>query len=375
MRNPFKARAEAEGAQATEPTEPIDLAERLGVTEPAESTDPTGATEVTAADAAPATAPAEAGSAANAAEPSPADADAPIADPTAAAAASLDGATTEPPAEAAPGLVEVSAAPAAKAWARPGTEITPIDPPASLADPAGSLGEPLQLREPIVELVHVGRTYHLGNVDVNALIDATLTVRRGEFIAIVGPSGSGKSTLMNIIGCLDRATAGLYSLAGTPIDDLSDDDLARVRSRTIGFVFQSYNLLPRTSALENVATPLMYQGVGRRERHERAAAALSRLGLGDRLNHVPTELSGGQQQRVAIARALVTDPALILADEPTGNLDSHSGAEVMNILHELHESGRTIVMITHDAKVAAQAPRNALISDGVLTLPDEAVAA
>ena len=281
----------------------------------------------------------------------------------------------EPVAEAAPAepapLVGIAAAVDGPVWARPATSVVSAD----SADPPDPMEPPVQLREPIVELEHVGRTYHLGHVDVPALIDATLTVRRGEFVAIVGPSGSGKSTLMNIIGCLDRATSGLYRLAGTPISTLSDDELARVRSRTIGFVFQSYNLLPRTSALENVATPLMYQGVGRRERHERAAATLVRLGLGDRLNHVPTELSGGQQQRVAIARALVTDPALILADEPTGNLDSHSGAEVMNILHELHASGRTIVLITHDAKVASAAPRHALIADGLLTLPDEAVAA
>jgi len=364
MRNPFRARPGADSAQTTEP---IDLAERLGVTEPA---GPTGVTWTPAMASEPSLAGEPVG---DAIPPVPAPTES--ADSAAIEAMPVEVSAVESPPAVAPVAAESPAAPAAAAWARPGTEITPVDPPASLANPAGSLGEPVQLRDPIVELVHVGRTYHLGNVDVNALIDATLTVRRGEFVAIVGPSGSGKSTLMNIIGCLDRATAGLYSLAGTPIGDLSDDDLARVRSRTIGFVFQSYNLLPRTSALENVATPLMYQGIGRRERHERAAAALVRLGLGDRLSHVPTELSGGQQQRVAIARALVTDPALILADEPTGNLDSHSGAEVMAILHELHASGRTIVMITHDAKVAAQAPRNALISDGVLTLPDEAVAA
>src|SRR5262249_45114507 len=174
------------------------------------------------------------------------------------------------------------------------------------------------------------------------------------------------STMMNIIGCLDRPTEGTYTLAGTEVEDLDDDALARVRSRTIGFVFQSYNLLPRTSALENVATPLLYQGVGRSERHKRATAALDRLGLGDRLDHEPSELSGGQQQRVAVARALVTDPALILADEPTGNLDQASGQDVLRVLRELHESGRTIVLITHDAEVADAASRQVHIRDGRL---------
>jgi putative ABC transport system ATP-binding protein len=172
--------------------------------------------------------------------------------------------------------------------------------------------------------------------------------------------------MMNIIGCLDRPTAGVYRLAGTPVASLDDDGLARLRSRTIGFVFQSYNLLPRTSALDNVATPLLYQGVGRRDRIARATAALERLGLGDRLDHEPTELSGGQQQRVAVARAIVTDPALILADEPTGNLDSASGRDVLALLHELHEAGRTIVLITHDAEVAAAAERQVHIRDGMI---------
>jgi putative ABC transport system ATP-binding protein len=222
------------------------------------------------------------------------------------------------------------------------------------------------LTEPIVELERIGRVYQLGHVEVHAVRDVSLTVRRGEFVSIVGASGSGKSTLMNIIGCLDRPTSGVYRLAGAAVSALRDDTLAIVRNRTIGFIFQSYNLLPRTTALENVATPLMYQGVGRRERTKRATAALERLGLGDRIRHVPTELSGGQQQRVAIARALVTDPALLLADEPTGNLDSHSGAEVLALLHELHQSGRTILLITHDASVAAAGTRQIRVADGLI---------
>jgi putative ABC transport system ATP-binding protein len=217
---------------------------------------------------------------------------------------------------------------------------------------------------PIIRLRNVSRTYEMGHVLVPALDDVSLDVHPGEFVAIVGPSGSGKSTMMNILGCLDRPTAGSYELAGTPVAELDDDGLARLRSRTIGFVFQSYNLLPRTTALDNVATPLLYQGVGRAERARRARVALERLGLGDRVTHEPTELSGGQQQRVAVARALVTEPAMILADEPTGNLDSRSGADVLAVLRELHASGRTIVLITHDAEVAASAGRQVHLLDG-----------
>ncbi|HET7028074.1 MAG TPA: ABC transporter ATP-binding protein [Candidatus Limnocylindrales bacterium] len=219
---------------------------------------------------------------------------------------------------------------------------------------------------PIVALDRVSRVYRTGRVEVPALVDATLFVQPGEFVAIVGPSGSGKSTLMHVVGCLDRPTSGSYAIAGSPVADLDDDSLAELRSRTIGFVFQSFNLLPRTSALENVATPLLYQGVGRRQRLARATAVLERLGLADRLAHEPSELSGGQQQRVAIARALVTEPALILADEPTGNLDSHAGAEVISVLRELNASGRTVVLITHDRAVAAVADRQVPIADGRL---------
>jgi putative ABC transport system ATP-binding protein len=217
---------------------------------------------------------------------------------------------------------------------------------------------------PIISLQRVSRIYQMGHVAVPALDDVSLDVHAGEFVAIVGPSGSGKSTMMHILGCLDRPTAGAYALAGTPVAALDDDGLARLRSRTIGFVFQSYNLLPRTTALDNVATPLLYQGVGRTERARRAQAALERLGMGDRVGHEPTELSGGQQQRVAVARALVTEPALILADEPTGNLDSRSGADVMGLFKELRAAGRTIVLITHDPAVAAVADRQVHLLDG-----------
>jgi putative ABC transport system ATP-binding protein len=217
---------------------------------------------------------------------------------------------------------------------------------------------------PLIAFDRVSRIYSMGSLDVPALDDVSLAIHPGEFVAIVGPSGSGKSTMMNILGCLDRPTHGSYRLDGTPVADLDDDGLAALRSRTIGFVFQSYNLLPRTTALDNVATPLLYQGVGRSERVRRARAALERLGLGDRTDHEPTELSGGQQQRVAVARAIVTEPALILADEPTGNLDSHAGAEVIALLRELHQAGRTIVLITHEAEVARSADRQIHLLDG-----------
>jgi putative ABC transport system ATP-binding protein len=219
---------------------------------------------------------------------------------------------------------------------------------------------------PVIELRGVTRVYRSGRLEVAALRGVDLDVWPGDFLAVVGPSGSGKTTLMNIIGCLDRPTSGVYRLGGTPIESLTDDELARVRGRSIGFVFQSFNLLPRTTALENVATPLLYQGVGRRERHSRAEAVLERLGLSDRATHEPSELSGGQQQRVAIARALVGEPSLILADEPTGNLDSVSGAEVISLLHELNRAGTTIVLITHDVDVARNARRQVHVRDGLL---------
>ncbi len=219
---------------------------------------------------------------------------------------------------------------------------------------------------PLIAVDDVSRVYQTGRIQVPALRAVSLSIDAGEFVAVVGPSGSGKTTLMNILGCLDRPTTGSYVLAGVLVTDLDDDELARVRSREIGFVFQTYNLLPRMSALDNVAAPLLYQGVGRREREARARGALERLGLGDRLAHEPTELSGGEQQRVAIARALVTEPALLLADEPTGNLDSDSSAEVIAQLRALHRAGRTIVLITHDPDVALSAGRQVRMRDGRL---------
>ena len=216
----------------------------------------------------------------------------------------------------------------------------------------------------LLRLDRVSRTYDMGHVQVQALRSVSMAVEAGEFVAILGPSGSGKSTMMSILGCLDRPSSGSYQLAGNDVGALTDDALARVRSRTIGFVFQSYNLLPSTTALDNVAAPLLYQGASRRERYGRAQAALERLGLGDRLGHEPTELSGGEQQRVAIARAIVTDPAVLLADEPTGNLAVHQGLEVLELFHELHASGRTIVLITHNPDVGAVAGRQIHLLDG-----------
>jgi len=218
----------------------------------------------------------------------------------------------------------------------------------------------------LLRLEHVGREYDMGRVQVQALRDVSMTIERGEMVAIVGPSGSGKTTMMCIIGCLDRPTSGLYELDGRDVGSLGDGALADIRSRTIGFVFQSYNLLPATSALDNVATPLLYQGVGRRERRSRAAAALEQLGLGSRLAHEPTELSGGEQQRVALARALVTNPALVLADEPTGNLPQHQGEEVLNLFHAVHAAGNTVVLITHNPIVAAAAQRQVHLLDGAI---------
>jgi putative ABC transport system ATP-binding protein len=201
---------------------------------------------------------------------------------------------------------------------------------------------------------------------VNALAGVSLTIERGEFVAIMGRSGSGKSTLMHILGCLDVPTRGTYRLDGTDVRQIAEDDLADLRNRKIGFVFQSFNLVPRSSALSNVELPLAYAGLGRAERRRRALAALDAVGMGDRSDHLPSEMSGGQQQRVAVARAIVTNPALVLADEPTGNLDSHATEEVLSVFDGLHRQGRTVVLITHEDHVAARAMRTVRLADGRL---------
>ena len=219
----------------------------------------------------------------------------------------------------------------------------------------------------MIRIKDLSKYYRIGDEEVHALDHASLHVAAGEFVGIIGPSGSGKSTLMNIIGCLDIADSGEYLLDGIPIENYSENELAHIRNRKIGFVFQSFNLIPKLTAEENVELPLIYQGIKKEERTERVEAALERVKLGKRANHFPTELSGGQQQRVAIARAIVTRPSLILADEPTGNLDSKTTVEIMDIFHELHGQGNTIVLITHDDSVAAQAGRRVRILDGHLT--------
>jgi putative ABC transport system ATP-binding protein len=221
-------------------------------------------------------------------------------------------------------------------------------------------------RHPVIGIEKLRRTYKLGDFSVHALRGVSLRIERGEYVAIMGPSGSGKSTLMNILGCLDAPSAGRYLLDGIDVRRHSEDQLSDLRNRKIGFVFQGFNLIPKISAAANVELPLSYAGLGRRERRARAIASLEAVGMGDRTEHGSNELSGGQQQRVAIARAIVTNPALILADEPTGNLDSHSTAEVLGIFEGLHRSGRTVVMITHEDDVAGRAERLIRLADGLV---------
>jgi putative ABC transport system ATP-binding protein len=219
----------------------------------------------------------------------------------------------------------------------------------------------------VIELRGVTRDYAVTeDIVVRALRGVSLRIERGEYVAVMGSSGSGKSTLMHIVGCLDTPTAGRYLLDGADVRDIDEDDLADLRNRKIGFVFQAFNLVPRTTALANVELPLTYAGLPRAERRRRAVAALTAVGMGERLHHQPSKLSGGQQQRVAVARAIVTNPAIVLADEPTGNLDSHSTAEVLDVFARLHDAGRTIVLITHEEDVAARAGRTIRLGDGVI---------
>ena len=219
----------------------------------------------------------------------------------------------------------------------------------------------------VIELSGIKKIYQVGGQEVAALAGIDLNIEKGEFAALMGPSGSGKSTLRNILGCLDRPTVGSYKLDGQEVATLSDDELAVTRNRRIGFVFQNFNLLSRISAADNVALPLVYAGVGRREREEKAKKILDAVGLGDRAEHQPNELSGGQRQRVAIARALVNDPHIIMADEPTGNLDTKSTKEIMEIFEGLHQEGRTIILVTHEPDIAACASRQLLVRDGLIT--------
>jgi len=219
----------------------------------------------------------------------------------------------------------------------------------------------------IIILTHkLAREYDMGGEVVRALRGVSLQIKRNEYVAVMGPSGSGKSTFMNLIGCLDTPSAGEYWLNSQKVSDLDDDELARIRNKEIGFVFQTFNLLPRATALHNVELPLIYAGLGARERRAQAARALERVGLGDRMEHRPNELSGGQRQRVAIARALVNQPSILLADEPTGNLDSTTSAEIMAVFRDLHGQGQTIVMVTHEHDIAAQAARVVTLRDGVI---------
>lgn len=218
----------------------------------------------------------------------------------------------------------------------------------------------------LIELVDIGRKYVIGAETIHAIKSVSLSIKKGEFVALMGPSGSGKSTLMNILGCLDTPTRGEYFLNNQLVSDMTENELAEVRNKEIGFVFQTFNLLPRSTSLDNVALPLIYAGIGKRERTEKAQLALESVGLGERVYHKPNELSGGQRQRVAVARALINNPSIILADEPTGNLDTKTSIEIMNLIEDIHSKGNTIVLVTHEEDIAQHAHRIVRMRDGLI---------
>lgn len=222
------------------------------------------------------------------------------------------------------------------------------------------------MSKPIIEIKGITRDFPLGNEIVNVLKGIDLTINKGEYVALMGPSGSGKSTLMNILGCLDTPTSGSYMLNGKLVSDMEDDELAEIRNKEIGFVFQTFNLMPRTTALDNVALPMIYAGKSKDERNKRATDVLTQVGLSDRMDHKPNQLSGGQRQRVAVARALVNHPSIILADEPTGNLDSKTSIEIMKLFGEIHSKGNTVILVTHEEDIAAHAHRVIRLLDGVI---------
>lgn len=222
------------------------------------------------------------------------------------------------------------------------------------------------MEKPLINIKEIGRKYVIGSEVIHALKSVSLDINKGEFVALMGPSGSGKSTLMNILGCLDTPSSGTYILNGTNVSHMTDDALAEVRNQEIGFVFQTFNLLPRSTALDNVALPLIYAGSSKKERQARAAKALENVNLGNRMDHKPNELSGGQRQRVAVARALINDPSIILADEPTGNLDTKTSIEIMGLLEEIHSKGNTIILVTHEEDIAQHAHRIVRMRDGLI---------
>lgn len=222
------------------------------------------------------------------------------------------------------------------------------------------------MNQPIIQIEHISKVYEMGSEEIFALRDVSLSIYPNEYVAIMGPSGSGKSTLMNMLGCLDTPTSGVYNFKGLDVNEMDDNDLATIRNKEIGFVFQTFNLLPRASSLRNVELPLIYAGESTSKRKQRAEDVLTSVGLQDRMDHKPNELSGGQRQRVAIARALITNPAIILADEPTGNLDSKTGVEIMKLFHDLHSKGNTIILVTHEEDIARHAHRIVRLKDGLI---------